>query len=198
MEDRGCEKAQKESPRWATPKAKKPCKPPHPLAPFLLEPKMVRRGSTVRVRQRALQKPCTAPLSLSDRLARRPACGGYGALYGAFRFRRPSWRRAFVACPGDVVVRADACSAPVLVERRSSRQRRRRALSASTQTLRPRHARRARLRRAQGHHFASRYGLGTQVSVGMYPSFSSLFCSFDSSIALSGSSFSRVYEERAR
>src|SRR5437867_2362434 len=46
---------------------------------------MVRRGSTVRVRQRALQKSCTAGLFFSAVLARFAACGRYGALYGAFR-----------------------------------------------------------------------------------------------------------------
>ena len=51
---------------------------------------MVRRGSTVRVRQRALQKPRKAGLLLSDPLARRTACSGYGALYGAFRLRSVS------------------------------------------------------------------------------------------------------------
>jgi uncharacterized protein DUF1275 len=50
---------------------------------------MVRRGSTVRVRQRALQKACTAGLFLSDELAQAPACGGYGAVYGAFRSKTP-------------------------------------------------------------------------------------------------------------
>jgi hypothetical protein len=45
---------------------------------------MVRRGSTVRVRQRALQKRRTSALSRSDQLAPRPTRVGYGALYGAF------------------------------------------------------------------------------------------------------------------
>src|SRR5919201_5542590 len=45
---------------------------------------MVRRGSTVRVRQRALQKRRTSALSRSGRLAPRPTCDGYGAVYGAF------------------------------------------------------------------------------------------------------------------
>ena len=52
---------------------------------------MVRRGSTVRVRQRALQKSRKAGLSVSDGLARSPARGRYGALYGAFRSRTPLW-----------------------------------------------------------------------------------------------------------
>src|SRR5712692_3564761 len=46
---------------------------------------MVRRGSTVRVRQRALEKPRKRGLLLSLSLARSTACGGYGALCGAFR-----------------------------------------------------------------------------------------------------------------
>jgi hypothetical protein len=51
---------------------------------------MVRRGSTVRVRQRALQKSSTSPLLRSARLAGSAACGGYGAVYGAFAFRTAS------------------------------------------------------------------------------------------------------------
>src|SRR5262249_35668092 len=54
--------------------------------------RMVRRGSTVRVRQRALQKPRKPGLLLSGPLARSTACGGYGALYGAFRSRDVSVR----------------------------------------------------------------------------------------------------------
>ena len=44
---------------------------------------MVRRGSTVRVRQRALQERRRSALSRSGQLARRRTCGGYGAVYGA-------------------------------------------------------------------------------------------------------------------
>jgi hypothetical protein len=55
------------------------------------ESSMVRRGSTVRVRQRALQNPRKSQLFLSARLARSPVCGGYGAGYGAFRLRTPSF-----------------------------------------------------------------------------------------------------------
>jgi hypothetical protein len=51
---------------------------------------MVRRGSTVRVRQRALQKRRKSMLSPSGRLAVRRSCGGYGAVYGAFAFRAAS------------------------------------------------------------------------------------------------------------
>jgi hypothetical protein len=46
---------------------------------------MVRRGSTVRVRQRALQKARKPGLFLFGRLAGFPSCGRYGALNGAFR-----------------------------------------------------------------------------------------------------------------
>src|SRR2546421_9784161 len=46
---------------------------------------MVRRGSTVRVRQRALQKRRTSALSRSDRLAQRRSYRGYGAVHGAFK-----------------------------------------------------------------------------------------------------------------
>jgi hypothetical protein len=54
---------------------------------------MVRRGSTVRVRQRALQKRRTSALSRSALLAAPRTCGGYGAVYGAFALRTPfRWR----------------------------------------------------------------------------------------------------------
>jgi hypothetical protein len=48
---------------------------------------MVRRGSAVRVRQRALQNPRKSALSHSRGLARFPACARCGALYGALRYR---------------------------------------------------------------------------------------------------------------
>jgi hypothetical protein len=51
--------------------------------------RMVRRGSTVRVRQRALQNRRTSALSRSGRLAPTRTCGGYGAVYGAFALARP-------------------------------------------------------------------------------------------------------------
>jgi hypothetical protein len=51
---------------------------------------MVRRGSTVRVRQRALQNPRSRGFSVQEALLFTRACGGYGAFYGAFkRVRRP-------------------------------------------------------------------------------------------------------------
>ena len=50
---------------------------------------MVRRGSTVRVRQRALQSPCKSADLCSGRLADSAACGGYGAVYGAFKLQTP-------------------------------------------------------------------------------------------------------------
>jgi hypothetical protein len=55
-----------------------------------LRPVMVRRGSTVRVRQRALQNPRTSGCSRSDRLAFRQSCAGYGAVYGASKSRTAS------------------------------------------------------------------------------------------------------------
>jgi hypothetical protein len=58
--------------------------------PILLRRSMVRRGSTVRVRQRALQKPRKSGVSLSDLLARNPVCSANGAVYGPFRFRTPT------------------------------------------------------------------------------------------------------------
>src|SRR5262245_41231756 len=44
-----------------------------------------KEGSTVRVRQRALQKPRKAGLLLSGALARSTSCGGYGGPYGSSR-----------------------------------------------------------------------------------------------------------------
>ena len=66
----------------------------------------LRRGSTVRVRQRALQKPRKAGLSHSGALAWSTTCGRYGAPYGAFRSRsvcvrsqkRPHWARRGSFC----------------------------------------------------------------------------------------------------
>jgi hypothetical protein len=55
--------------------------------------RMVRRGSAVRVRQRALQKPRKSRLFLSARLARASVCGGYGAVYGAFSSETASGER---------------------------------------------------------------------------------------------------------
>jgi hypothetical protein len=50
--------------------------------------RMVRRGSTVRVRQRALQKRRTSALFCSGRVARHRTCGRYGAVYGAFSCKK--------------------------------------------------------------------------------------------------------------
>jgi hypothetical protein len=50
----------------------------------------VRRGSAVRVRQRALQSPCKSAPFLPAPLAELPTCARYGAVYGASRFRRAS------------------------------------------------------------------------------------------------------------
>ena len=52
--------------------------------------RVVRRGSTVRVRKRTLQKRRTLVLSRSGRLAPGRTCGGSGALYGAFSSRSRS------------------------------------------------------------------------------------------------------------
>jgi hypothetical protein len=54
---------------------------------------MVRRGSTVRVRQRTLQKRRKSRLFLSGIFAEAPVCGGYGALYGAFSGHGPIRRK---------------------------------------------------------------------------------------------------------
>jgi hypothetical protein len=48
-----------------------------------------RRGSAVRVRQRALQKRRKSALCLLSAFAGSPVCSGYGAPYRAFRFRAP-------------------------------------------------------------------------------------------------------------
>jgi hypothetical protein len=65
------------------------------------DPKMVRRGSTVRVRQRALQKRRKTALFVWREVARSAACGGYGALYGALRFRADTpKRRKWTHSPG--------------------------------------------------------------------------------------------------
>jgi hypothetical protein len=57
---------------------------------------MVRRRSTVRVRQRALQRRRKSTSLCSKRPASRRTCGGHGALDGAFRaetaFRRATSR----------------------------------------------------------------------------------------------------------
>jgi hypothetical protein len=55
----------------------------HPLPPK----SHGKKGSTVRVRRRALQRSRKAGLLLSGPLARSTVCGGYGALCGAFRSR---------------------------------------------------------------------------------------------------------------
>jgi hypothetical protein len=85
MEPRGCN-------RWQSaanaPREKPARTKPRPLrwvATGCRSQRMVRRGSTVRVRQRALQTPCNAAYFCSGRLAETPDCCGYGAAYGAFR-----------------------------------------------------------------------------------------------------------------
>jgi hypothetical protein len=64
-------------------------------------------GSTVRVRQRALQKPRLTALFVSDRLAGSRTWGRYGALFGAFRSKTRSWRAA-QRQPGHRPVEANA------------------------------------------------------------------------------------------
>jgi hypothetical protein len=49
---------------------------------------MVRRGSTVRVRQSSLQSPCKSAFFLLAPLAELPTCARYGAVYGARRVRK--------------------------------------------------------------------------------------------------------------
>jgi hypothetical protein len=76
--------------------------------------RMVRRGSTVRVRQRALQKSRKRRLFLSSELAGAPVCGGYGAVYGAFRSGSRS-KDALAASSSPV-------ASPLLLERPLTRQ----------------------------------------------------------------------------
>src|SRR5918995_3433637 len=91
---------------------------------------MVRRGSTVRVRQRALQKYRKAGLSLSDRLAHLTTCIRYGADYGAFRSGSASLRPAFsslyearaVAGAADRARRRDRLDGRVRVDRLGRRR----------------------------------------------------------------------------
>src|SRR5438552_18740423 len=56
-------------------------------------PKMVRRGSTVRVRQRALQKRRTSALSRICSVGVEGHQARYGAVYGAFAQRSRSGER---------------------------------------------------------------------------------------------------------
>jgi hypothetical protein len=69
--------------------------PLRPVAPRCPRSSMVRRGSTVRVRRRALQKRITLALLWSEELALRRTCGRYGALEGAIRSKMPPQRRPF-------------------------------------------------------------------------------------------------------
>jgi hypothetical protein len=73
---------------------------------------MVRRGSTVRVRQRALQKPRITGLFVSDRFADSLTWGRHGALYGAFRSKTPSKRAASLARGGPFDVPHRAVAVP--------------------------------------------------------------------------------------
>jgi hypothetical protein len=63
-------------------------KPSRWIATGCVRRSMVRRGSTVRVRQRALQKPRTSGLLCSRRLAGSAPCGGYGAVYELSSYER--------------------------------------------------------------------------------------------------------------
>ena len=86
---------------------------------YRLRTSMVRRGSTVRVRQRALQKPRKSRLFLSSELARTPICGTHGAVYGAFRSRTPARcrrKRALLASNEQTSVQPQARGVPEDVE----------------------------------------------------------------------------------
>jgi hypothetical protein len=84
----------------------------------VLEVAMVRRGSTVRVRQRALQKGRKSALYFSDRLAGRRTWARYGALYGAFRSKT-----LLLVCLGWVLgeCKREASALVELVERQDLR-----------------------------------------------------------------------------
>ena len=69
---------------------------PNPLPPAAtgwVRRSMVRRGSPVRVRKRALQKLRMSALFRSGGLAPRRTCGGYGASDGAFSSTRAPQHR---------------------------------------------------------------------------------------------------------
>ena len=67
--------------KWNGPKNGSDKRKPLPwVATSCLSRSMVRRGSTVRVRQRALQSPRESRLFLSNQPARAPVCGRYGAV----------------------------------------------------------------------------------------------------------------------
>jgi hypothetical protein len=97
---------------------------PEPIPSLTETPSRVRRGSTVRVRQRALQKRRKAGLRLSSALARSTACGGYGALYGASRSRSVSVRGQKTATlQSGRTFRRDTSSRTAGLSRRRSRVR---------------------------------------------------------------------------
>jgi hypothetical protein len=77
---------------------------------------MVRRGSPVRVRKRALQKRRTCALFRSDLFGRRGMCGGYGASDGAFRSKVPNRK-----CPFSVDSLGPAAHGPLLPRHSSAR-----------------------------------------------------------------------------
>jgi hypothetical protein len=85
---------------------------------------MVRRGSPVRVRKRALQKSRKSALFVWRELARSPACSAYGALYGAFRFRahapkRRKWTHSPEGCLGASASTASSSTASASSRRTS-------------------------------------------------------------------------------
>ena len=83
-----------------------------------------KEGSTVRVRQRALQRPRKTGLLLSGPLARSTTCGRYGALYGASRSRSISVRgEKRPHCRHDVASAATASPGTAALSRRRSRVR---------------------------------------------------------------------------
>src|SRR5215203_7073670 len=74
---------------------------------------MVRRGSTVRVRQRALQKPRKSRLFLLKELAEAPVCGGYGALLWSFQVQKTAQNASHFEREAGVSTRLRSSATPI-------------------------------------------------------------------------------------
>jgi hypothetical protein len=123
-----------------------------PVATSCVRAWMVRRGSTVRVRQRAPQERRTSALFCSARLAPERTCGGYGAVYGAFRFEVLAVHVAARLARSALTAPSRARTARLgSVAIRSHRNRSRAAHPPTRQSDRPAHT---PARRAQPRHFA--------------------------------------------
>jgi hypothetical protein len=80
-----------------------------PAATGCLQSRMVRRGSTVRVRQRALQRPRKSGPSSCHQLAVRPTCSVMEPVLEPSDIRRPD----FVASADNMPLNFDPCWASV-------------------------------------------------------------------------------------